>query len=89
VRGALSNESLTSRLHEQGNMVTQLQFEMVEEKETIARLKDELWKEKAKTRKLWRHQCNQLALHEATLEEKDTEIACLKGKLAGLELTPD
>jgi len=70
-------------------MVTKLQFEMGEAKETITRLEDELWKEKAKTRKLRRHQCDQLTLHEATLEEKDTEIACLRGKLAGLELTSD
>jgi len=75
------NKSFTSRLHEQGNMITQLQFEMGEVKETIARLEDELWKEKAKTRKLWHHQCDQLALHETTTEEKDTEIACLREKL--------
>jgi len=68
------NESLTSCLHEQGNFVTQLQIEIGEVKETIARVKDELCKEKSKTIKLWCHQCDQLALHETTLKEKNTEI---------------
>ena len=43
------NKLLTLHLHKQENVVTQLQVEMDEVKETIARLKHELWKEKAKT----------------------------------------
>ena len=80
------NESLTLRLYEQGNTVTQLQTEMGEATETIARLEDEIWKEKAKVKRFWSQQCKQLALHEATLEEKDKEIASLRERLARLEL---
>ena len=80
------NESLTLRLYEQGNTVTQLQTEMGEATETIARLEDEIWKEKAKVKWFWSQQCKQLALHEATLQEKDKEIASLRERLARLEL---
>ena len=68
-------------------MVTLLQVEMGEANKTITRLEDELWKEKAKTKIFWYQQWNQLVLHEATLE--DTEIACLKEKLASFELITD
>ena len=56
---------------------------MGEVKEIITRLEDELWKEKAKTKRFWHQQCEQLLLHETTLEERDIEIVCLKKKLAG------
>ena len=80
------NETLSLRLHEEENTVTHLQNEMGAAKETIARLEDELWSEKAKTKRFWRQQCDQLALHEATIDEKDMEIASLREKLASLEL---
>ena len=48
------NESLALRLHEQQSTVTQLESEVGEAKEIIARLEDELWKEKAKTKRFWR-----------------------------------
>ena len=35
------------------------------------------------SKRFWRQQCEQLLLHETTLEERDTEIVCLKKKLAG------
>ena len=72
-------------LYQQGNTVTQLQTEMGEATKTIAKLEDEVWKEKAKVKKIWSQQCKQLALHEATLEEKDNEIASLRERLARLE----
>ena len=77
------NESLALRLHEQQSTVTQLESEVGEAKEIIPRLEDELWKEKAKTKRFWRQQCEQLLLHETTLEERDTEIVRLRKKLAG------
>ena len=77
------NESLTLRLHEQHSTVTRLEIEVGEAKEIIARLEDELWKEKTKTKRLWCQQCEQLLLHETTLEERDTEIVRLRKKLAG------
>ena len=75
------NELLTLCLHEQHSTVTQLEIEVGEAKEIIARLEDELWKEKTKTKRLWRQQCEQLLLHETTLEERDREIVRLRKKL--------
>ena len=48
------NESLT-------NMVTQLHADVAAAREAICRLKDELWREKAKAKKFWHQQCKQLA----------------------------
>ena len=82
----LENELHTLRLYEQDNMVTQLETEMGEVTKTIARLKEEVWKEKAKVKKFWSQHCKQLALHEATLEEKDNKIANSRERLARLEI---
>ena len=58
-------------------MVTQLQNEIGAVKKTTERLEDELWNEKAKTKRFWYQQCDQVALHKSTVDIKDMQIPSL------------
>ena len=78
------NESLTSQLFETEMTVTQLQAEVIELKAIVTKLEGEL-KKGDKAKRFWRQQCEQLALHEASLEQKDAEIARLKEEVVKLE----
>ena len=50
----------------------------------VNQLQEELVKEKARVKEFWRMNCVQLAEFDATLEEKDEEIAQLRRQLDGL-----
>jgi len=46
----------------------------------VAKLDGELKKERDKSKRYWRQLCEQLVLHEASLEQKNVEIIQLKEK---------
>jgi len=65
--------------------VSHLQSELIDLKVVVAKLEGELNKERDKAKRYWHQQCDLLALHEASLEEKNDEIVRLKKKAIKLE----
>ena len=73
-----NNESLNLHLLKEGNTVSQLQIEIFAAKETIERLKNELWNEKAKQGGSGVScMTMQLALHKSAVDIKDMQITSL------------